>query len=156
MTPTLQRPGRPSEMHEHRSATLTTLAVLTGHTHTLPGLPGGLRPDVLQLRPEDGSLFLGDAKNTETPSSTATFNRLSRYADFAANWVAAGHAAVLALIVDQRDAYGWLRVLRDLALAPSGGIAVPGQVDVIEWGSAVVWHRFPPASRRAPLRQLRR
>jgi hypothetical protein len=134
--------GGPSDLHEYRAGTLATMAILTGHTRALSALPGGSRPDVLRLRLDDYSLFIGDAKATETPGNMDTFARLSRYAAFLAEWVRQGAAGVLALAVSDREAFGWLRVLRDLALAPSGGSSVRGHVDPIEVGTAVVWQSF--------------
>jgi hypothetical protein len=121
---------------------LESLAVLTGHTAYLTALQNGERPDVLRLRAPDGSLFVGDAKATETPGNAETFSRLERYAHFLAQWIAAGGNGVLALVVDDKDAYGWLAVLRDLSIGPSGGRRVRGHVDLIEVGTAVVWESF--------------
>jgi hypothetical protein len=132
----------PSDLHEDRASTLATLAILTGHTHGLSTLPDGSRPDVLQLRDIDRSLFVGDAKATETPGNVETFGRLNRYATFIDEWLREGGSAALALIVADRDAFRWLRVLRHLALTPSGGTYVRGHVNFIEVGSAVVWHSF--------------
>lgn len=134
--------GGPSELHEDRASTLATLAILTGHTRVLSSLPDGSRPDVLQLRDSDGSLFVGDAKATETPGNLETFGRLNRYATFIGGWLQEGGTAVLALIVAERDAFRWLRVLRDLALTTSGGTYIRGHVDLIEIGTAVVWEGF--------------
>lgn len=142
MTSVLERRGGPSALHEHRAATLSTVATLTGHTDLLAALIDGSRPDVLQLRPTDGSLFLGDAKATETPGNAETFARLSRYADFLCVWIGTGSPVVLALIVPDGDAYGWLRILRDLCVRPSGGVRVEGRVDLIEIGTALVWQSF--------------
>ncbi|MGO9155893.1 hypothetical protein [Mycobacterium sp.] len=142
MTTVVDRRGGPSDLHEYRAATLATMATLTGHTHALSVLPDGSRPDVLQLRPSDDSLFVGDAKATETPGNIDTFARLSRYAAFLAEWVRQGGSGVLALVVSDREAFDWLRVLRDLAIVPSRGIRVRGHVDPIEVGTAVVWQSF--------------
>jgi hypothetical protein len=139
LTGLLERRGRPSTLHEYRAATLSTMASLAGHTEHVSALLDGSRPDVVQLRRADCSLFIGDAKATETPGNTETFERLSRYADFLASWVGAGGSGVLALIVADVDAYGWLRVLRDLCLRPAGGVRVEGRLDLVEIGTAVAW-----------------
>lgn len=65
----------PTAAHERRLATLETLAVLAGYAEPAE-LPGVL-PDVLLAR--GGSLFLGEAKATETPDSVAARERLARY-----------------------------------------------------------------------------
>lgn len=137
--------GGPSDLHEHRSATLVTMATLTGHLCPLGALFDGSRPDVLQLRPRDGSLFVGDAKATETPGNAETFDRLSHYSDCLSLWLAAGNPGVLALTVRDADAFGWLQVLRELTRYSLRGVLVPvpGQVDHIEIGTAVVWQSFP-------------
>lgn len=142
MTTLLEPRGGPSALHEYRAATLDTMAVLSGYVHPFDALPDGSRPDVLRLRPHDGSLFVGDAKVTETPGNAETFGRLSRYAGCLAGWVAAGGSGALALLVPAVDANGWLHVLREFARRVSSGAPIPGHVDLIEVGTAVVWQPF--------------
>jgi hypothetical protein len=145
--------GGPSELHEDRKATLGTLAILTGHVQIVGSLPGGLLPDVLRLRPSDGSLFVGDAKATETPGNSATFGRLEQYARALERWVDCHGGGVLALVVAAVDAYRWLGVLSDLG-TPGGPRARP-HVDLLDTGTAVVWESLrrsalpPTASRPA-------
>ena len=79
--------GRPSQLHESRAHTLAAMARLTGHVVEIEALPDGGRPDVLLIRPGDRSVFIGDAKATETPGNTETALRLSRYARFLARYV---------------------------------------------------------------------
>jgi hypothetical protein len=129
-------------LHEYRTATLATMAELSGHHCQLAALRDGSRPDVLRLRLTDGSLFVGDAKATETPGNTATFVRLDRYAACMTEWLITGCSATLALIVPEVDAFGWLRVLRDLAVRPSGGTRIRGSIGRIECGTMVVWQSF--------------
>lgn len=136
------RTGGPTELHRYRATTLLTMAVLSGYTTAIKTLPDGSRPDVLQLRPSSGGLFLGDAKATETPGNTETYDRLSRYAAFLQGWVQAGESGLMALSVAPTDAYGWLRVLRDLCVPLSGRIPVHGQVDHVDNVTTVVWHAF--------------
>jgi hypothetical protein len=121
---------------------LRTLAVLSGFERGPEVLIGGWRPDVLQLRSQDGALFMGDAKATETPGNSETYERLRHYADFLSGWVESGRTGVLALIVDVTDSYGWLRVLRALSFGPSGGQPVRGRVDQIDDATAVIWENF--------------
>lgn len=142
MSALLERRSGPSQLHEDRAAAMSTMATLAGFTSPMTGLPDGSIPDVLQLRPTDGALFLGDAKATETPGNRETLDRLGRYADFLANWVSTGSAAVLALVVEARDDYGWLRVLRDLGLRLPEGGRVDGRVDLLDLDTAVVWQIF--------------
>ncbi len=142
MTALLTRRGGPSQLHEARVETLATLATLTGFENGPDVLPGGARPDVLLLRARDGVVFIGDAKATETPGNAETYERLGRYANFLTTWVERGLSGILALAVNVADADGWLWVLRDLSLGPSGGRRVPGHVDLIDVETAVIWQSF--------------
>lgn len=108
---------------------------------------GGWRPDVLFLRSQDGALFVGDAKATETPGNNETFERLRHYADFLSDWVESGSMGVMALTVDASDAYTWLRVLRALSFGASGGQSIRGQIDQLDDATAVVWEKFVGRSR---------
>ena len=134
--------GRPSQLHESRAHTLAAMARLTGHVVEIEALPDGGRPDVLFVRPGDRSVFIGDAKATETPGNTETVLRLSRYARFLARYVDAGGPGVMALVVAAHDRYGWLRVLRDVCVPLSHDHQVRGRVDVLDLDSAVVWQWF--------------
>lgn len=57
---------------------LETLATLAGFTAHLV-LAWRLQPDVLRACAHDSSVFLGDAKDTETPGCEATRRRLRWY-----------------------------------------------------------------------------
>lgn len=66
--------------HERLVGFLDTMAVMLGCFQTLNGqLPDSTRPDVLRVNTKSGFLFIGDAKNTEIPSSINTQERLSKY-----------------------------------------------------------------------------
>lgn len=65
--------------HEARALTLSTLANLAGFSKRLARLPDGRIPDVLQIDIEGRSLFIGDAKDTETPGNAETSARLIAY-----------------------------------------------------------------------------
>ena len=138
--------GGPSELHQERVGTLETLASLTGHVQNFHALPGGEVPDVLRLRPTNASLFVGDAKATETPGNNETLGRLDRYARYLGTWVRDGQLGVLALAVSEVDSYAWLRVLRDLSLRPSGGMRLRGRLDLLDTGTAIVWQSFDSPS----------
>lgn len=150
MTRLLERHGGPSALHECRAATLVTIAALTGHVLPLDALPDGSIPDALRLRPTDGSLFVGDAKATETPGNAATLGRLDRYARALARWARARGPGVLALAVTDSDADGWMQALRDLCQPPPRGIQVDGHVDHLETGTAVVWQSYAWTSTSPP------
>ncbi len=89
---------------------LDTLAALAGYTE--PASFGWrLRPDVVRACPRTGALFVGDAKDTETPGCTATRARL--------RWYCVGVASRT-------------RVPAVMALAVSAEASVPG------WRAALV------------------
>lgn len=135
--------GRPSAAHEARVDVLTTLATLAGHVNAIDVLPDGSRPDVAMVRPGDRSLFLGDAKATETPGSSNTAVRLGQYTAFLGRYIAAGGTGVFALAVPPTERYSWLRLLEDVCtLVVPGGIQ--GHLDVIGSDCAVVWQAFVP------------
>jgi hypothetical protein len=134
--------GCPSEVHQSRACTLAAMARLTGHVVEMGVLPEGGRPDVLLVRPGDCSVFIGDAKATETPGNAETALRLSRYARFLARYVDAGGSGVFALVVAAHDRYGWLRVLRDVCVPVDHGRRVGGRIDVLDLDSAVVCQWF--------------
>lgn len=66
--------------HDQRVQFLDALATLMGCRESLGGsLPDGLRPDVLRLDSKREVLFVGDAKDTETPGCLETQVRLQKY-----------------------------------------------------------------------------
>ena len=72
--------GGPGIDHEKRKELLDTIALLSGYDKDYnKSLPDGTQPDVLRLDSRCGSIFLGEAKDTESPGCTATFIRLSNY-----------------------------------------------------------------------------
>ena len=70
--------GRPGLMHEHRRETLTHIAILAGFRASLP-LPDGTVPDICQIDLSTGALFIGDAKDSESPRDAGALRRLERY-----------------------------------------------------------------------------
>ena len=148
MTAEPQTSGRPSAAHEARAQTLSTMATLTGHVVEIDALPEGGRPDVLLVRPGDRSIFIGDAKASETPGNADTARRLMQYTAFLARYVGAGGSGVVALAVPTRDPYGWLWLFRDVCDQLVHG-RVDGRVDVLDINCAVVWQRFGPPVEKA-------
>lgn len=72
--------GHELRVHEGRVGLLEDLALLLGCRETYGAtLPDGRRPDVVRMDTGKGILFLGEAKNTETPGSQATRGRLLHY-----------------------------------------------------------------------------
>jgi hypothetical protein len=124
---------------------LAALATLVGYTIAIDSLPDGSRPDVLQVRPGDRALFVGDAKATETAGNEDTARRLSRYASFLTTHILTGRSCVMALAVSPTDRYDWMRLLRSVS-APNISTLVNSSVDVIDNQLAVVWLAFGPAT----------
>lgn len=102
----------PTTTHERRRATLEAVALLTGHV--TPATLPGLLPDVLLAR--GATLFLGEAKATETPGTAATRERLSRYVRHLRR---RRQRDVLALCVGD-DAGGWAEALNTITSNVSG------------------------------------
>lgn len=138
--------GGPSATHEDRASTLAAMATLAQYAICIDALPDGSRPDVLQVRSRDYSIFVGDAKATETPGNVETALRLARYTNFLARYRSAGGSGVMALAVSPVDRYDWLRVLRDVCRSLADG-RIAGNVDVIDDGCAIVWQAFVPVSK---------
>src|SRR5438270_216755 len=89
--------GAPSAPHEERRHVLDALAILTGYTVELPGLPDGRRPDVARMNARRRALFLGEAKDTETARRADTQIRLLEYARWLAAATPTGSTCVLAV-----------------------------------------------------------
>ena len=104
--------------HDRRTDFLDTLAVLLGCRRYLgPILPDGLRPDVLRYGLDQDTLFIGDAKDTETPGNSATSSRLLGYLKWVAGHVQAGHGpGILAICFGRRlHAQAWMKTLALMA-----------------------------------------
>ena len=108
--------ANPGPKHEERRRTLDALAILGGcREPLLPFFPDGRRPDVLRFDRARRHLFVGDAKDTETPGCRDTRVRLGLYASWLqANALVAG-IGTLALC-HPADAGGrWLDLLEVVA-----------------------------------------
>jgi hypothetical protein len=102
--------------HSLRVSILEELGSLIGcHQRVFTTLPDGCRPDVCKMALHSGLIFLGDAKDTETPGCRATAQRLSRYSDWLASHVKSGRSGALA-ICHAKDRYstGWIVLLERL------------------------------------------
>jgi hypothetical protein len=72
--------GSPGQNHEERRAILDTIAVVSGYFgRRYDVLPDGIRPDVVRVDPRCGGVFIGEAKDTESPGQEAARSRLARY-----------------------------------------------------------------------------
>lgn len=108
----------PSVAHERRAGVLDALAVLAGFSVELTCWPDGTRPDVLRADVARRRLFVGEAKETESPGRTDTAERLARYL----GWVAAARADLAYVAVcfgRHADRRGWIRLLEQLS-RPAG------------------------------------
>lgn len=104
-------------IHDGRADFLDALAALLGCvTPISTTLPDGARPDVLRVGLESRMLFIGDGKNTETPTCAATEARLRRYFAWARAHADLGGRAVVALCFGAGwQSFGWRTMLTGLA-----------------------------------------
>ncbi len=134
------------EMHEKKVAFIETTATLLGCNESILGrLPDGSKPDVLRVRRPQGLLFIGDAKQTETPGTASTRERLLGYLRWASVHVVSGRrACIFSLCVDvQSRPHRWLRLLQGLGEAaglPTGSTGI----QVFCHDLVVVWSLYPP------------
>lgn len=132
--------GRPTEAHERRATFLCSLAMLAGCTGSMGGqFPDGCRPDVIRYAAGRRLVFLGDAKDTETPGCRATRARLAAYLRWLRAHDAAGGAAIFAVCFGRRgDAEGWFRTMVELAHR-EGVACVAGDITEFEPDLLVSW-----------------
>lgn len=128
-----------SAVHEDRAQILDTLSKLLGCRLRLPGLVlGGLIPDVAAVDPASRTLFLGDAKATETPGCEATRQRLQAYVAWLAAATDSGCRTIIMLCVDSSAAPRWRAVLSSLVAEAGLACELVG-FDTIERDTAVAW-----------------
>jgi len=104
--------------HGFRVDFLDTLAVLAGCTENLKGqLPDGKQPDVLRVNRKHRTLFIGDAKDSETPNCQATRFRLFNYFRWlAVHMTKENTRGVFALCFGKAiEIHGWVETLTELA-----------------------------------------
>jgi hypothetical protein len=102
--------------HECRRKFLHALAVLTGfEPQPYIGLPDGSIPDVLLVQRSTRGLFIGDAKETETPGTGDTQARLIRYMHWFGVHLEHPLSWGMFAICCGGDVEAWLRVLNFLA-----------------------------------------
>jgi len=135
---------RPITPHERRRRFLTALAELLGCKERIGhSLPDGTRPDVIRLDSRRGVLFLGDAKDSESPGTTETMCRLGNYARWlAANAARRGGTSILAVCFrDRAHAAGWRSTLCSL-LADIGVSGIRCGSQSFGPGYVVAWIRL--------------
>lgn len=122
--------------HDRKVRFLEALATLLGCRETLRWLPDGLCPDVVRLDTRRGTLFMGDAKHTETPGCKETQTRLLRYLTWFAAHTGAG---IFGICCDRlTDARGWVEVIR--ILSHEAGIYFRAQgIEQFGPGLKVIW-----------------
>ena len=110
---TVRLPGSPSASHEQRRDELDTLAALLGFG--LPvALPRGVIPDVALAHVDDGHLFVGEAKHTESATDRSSAARLLVYLDWLRRSTAP-HPSFVGLACPPRQADAWAGLLSALA-----------------------------------------
>lgn len=131
--------------HEYRVGLLDTLAQLTGCHESFGGeFPDGSRPDVLKIDSRRGLLFIGDAKNTESPQNRDTQARLQRYVSWLAAHVNAGRQGIFALCFRQfHDLPGWVKTMEILTSEVELYTSTP-QWEMLESEVFVLWFRVQP------------
>ena len=147
----------PTRRHEERRELLEALAILGGCRELLvPFFPDGTRPDVLRFDAARRHVFLGDAKDSETPGCRETHRRLAGYAEWLGANAAVGGSATLALCHANQANGRWLALLE--SVAESAGFArPPGQQLQLDPETVVSWIelRLPvPAEFQAARRPL--
>ena len=138
--------GHKGDLAEHNSRVLflDTLALLLGCKGSIGGmLPDGRHPDVLRIDKKREILFIGEAKNTETPGFKETQMRLLEYLRWLASHVTKEDRIGLFAICfgEKADSAGWeqtvLMLAREISLVCSGH-------DIASFSSKlnVVWFIF--------------
>lgn len=157
--------GRPSPRHESRVDILNAVAVLAGFTAP-SRIADDLTPDVVRLDLRHRRLFVADAKETETPGTRHTQDRLSAYVVAVKAWLLAEYTVRLAICHGDYGSTGlWLALLRtaarDAALQPSeGSSTILDRDNVLCWvdlsagpqaGTPTSVKAIPASRRRRPV-----
>src|SRR4051812_39280177 len=98
--------------HQQRVEVLEEMARIAGFDVETLVFPDGTRPDVLRGCSESRRLFIGDAKDTESPGCTATRLRLTRYAAWSTS-LASNHVLALG-VPTTSDLPGWKWLLSNV------------------------------------------
>lgn len=103
----------PSELHEMRVELLASMASLAGYSIDVQ-IYNRHRPDVARLNPSHCSIFIADAKATESPSNRETRARLLGYISSTEIWLRRGFAVYIAIGHGPDRTHRWQSVLRSL------------------------------------------
>lgn len=126
--------------HEERRKFLDALAVLCGYpTLLMSGLADGGAPDVIRMNGTTRGLFIGEAKDSETPGNTETRKRLAGYLAWFMSHLAAGGEGVFSVCCGRAgEAEAWRLTLDDLS-RQAGRESLGFQVDVFASDLVIVW-----------------
>jgi hypothetical protein len=118
--------------HSDQVAFLEDLASAAGFWDVLC-LPDGVLPDVARIDLGRKILFIGDAKDTETPGCSATARRLTRYVSWlAVHSTHAGNTSILVLCYRRAsDTGGWARMVATVANSTEARV---GHATVTQFG----------------------
>lgn len=126
----------PGAAHEPLRTDLDALAVLSGH-RCLLRLAAWLRPDVARCDMAHARIFVGDAKDTESPANAETIRRLRSYFAPVGSANRRGCAATFAVAHGEPSA-DWLSVLEWLCARLGLEATARGQ-EVIAADATVSW-----------------
>lgn len=131
----------PETCHAALTTVLQDLAMLFGCASALRnGLPDGRRPDVLAVSANRDILFVGDAKDTETPGSASTYARFDRYLEWARAYLRRSRGTVIVAICFREESHAedWQATLNDLCIDASLPITRL-RYDYLAAGVNLVW-----------------
>lgn len=121
----------PSVEHERLVGWLDSIAILSGHSRRLRGLPRGGRPDVVRLGP--ASLFLGEAKVSETSGNVECLRRMSGYLDATDGL---GRRLVAIATSSPAAARGWVELLGYLQPTSHPNVTYLSEAMSVAWVSS--------------------
>lgn len=131
--------------HKQRQEFLDCLAILTGfNVEVTTGFPDGRHPDVLRIDQIRQRLFIGDAKDSESPGCLNTQARLLAYFRWLATHVVGrgGQGVVAICFGNVGHTKGWIVTLETLAKEAGLGHMVSG-ADNFGRGFVVAWVSHP-------------
>jgi hypothetical protein len=140
----MQVKTNPLAAHNHKVQFLDSLAILLGCMESIENeLPDGRRPDIMRMDKKRGLLFIGDAKQTESPGCLTTQVRLLEYFRWLSAHVSRENAVAIFAICFRKvpDTYGWARTVYTLA-HEVGLIPLNRGVERFGPGLVVAWFIF--------------
>lgn len=127
----------PSHRHEERRAMLETVATLAGFTANIT-LPYSVIPDVSRISLESGSIFIGEAKESETPQDFNTMARIEKYMQWLLQKRPSQHPDLFCVCHPAHHGAGWYSVLETIADAVDINSRLGGQM-VLSYEAVVTW-----------------